>query len=182
MDRDSPPVMVCLISRQTMQNLLPILQYQPRRVVFITTKEEDDSRKHLEAVLRAHQIPVDPPVYVDAYAPAAMLQACRQIVEHHGAARLVANLTGGTKVMSLAAFRVFSAADIPCIYTDTPHRRILSLSPDGKAAEPLQTTVDVLTYLQAHGQLASLRGRESRYALPERRPSSASTLRTWSPS
>jgi hypothetical protein len=159
--------MVCLISRQTMQNLLPILQYQPQRVVFLTTREEDDSRKHLEAVLHARQVLFDPPLYVDAYAPETTLQACHQILAHHGAARLVANLTGGTKVMSLAAFRAFAEAHVPCIYTDTPHRRILYLHPDDRPAEPLQTSVDVLTYLQAHGQLASLRGRASRHTLPE---------------
>jgi hypothetical protein len=167
MNRDRPPIMVCLISRQTMQNLLPILQYNPQRVAFITTKEEDDSRKHLETVLHARHMPFEPPLYVDAYAPDSIRQACRQIIKNHGAKQLVANLTGGTKVMSLAAFRAFSRAHVPCIYTDTPHRRILYLHPDGRAPEPLETKVDVLTYLQAHGQLASLRGRESRSTLPE---------------
>jgi hypothetical protein len=167
MEHNNPPVMVCLISRQTMQNLLPILRYRPQRVAFITTKEEDDSRRHLEVVLHARQIPADPPCYVDAYAPDATQQVCSQIIEHYGADRLVANLTGGTKVMALAAFGVFSAAHVPCIYTDTPHQRILYLHPDGRPAESLLTTVDVLTYLQAHGQLASLRGRAPRYSLPE---------------
>lgn len=159
-------IMVCLISRQTMQNLLPILQYRPERVVFVSTKEEDESRKILEAVLGAKHIPFDPPLYVDAYAPATTLQACQHIIERYGAGKLIANLTGGTKVMSLAAFRAFAAADVPCIYTDTPNRRLLSLYPDGKGAEPLETTVDVLTYLQAHGQLASTRPRDSRLSLP----------------
>src|ERR687886_3135103 len=90
MDHGSRPVMVCLISRQTMQNLLPILQCQPRRVVFMTTKEEDDSRTHLEAVLRTRQIPFDPPTYVEAYTPASTLQACRRIVAQYGAATLLA--------------------------------------------------------------------------------------------
>jgi hypothetical protein len=167
MEHNNPPVMVCLLSRQTMQNLLPILRYRPQRVAFVTTQEEDDSRRHLEVVLHARQIPADPPRYVDAYAPDATRQACSQIIEHYGADRLVANVTGGTRVMSLAAFGVFSAAHVPCIYTDTPHQRILYLHPDGKPAEPLLTTVDVLTYLQAYGQRASLRGRASRYSLPE---------------
>jgi hypothetical protein len=158
--------MVCLISRQTMQNLLPILQYQPQRVIFISTPEEDDSRTYLERILRARQIPFDPPLYVDAYAPDATLQACRQIIQRYGPTQLAANLTGGTKVMSLAAFRAFAAADVPCLYTDTPNRRILYLHPDGKAAEPLATQVDVLTYLQAHGQLASFRARDSRLSVP----------------
>ena len=96
MQHDSPSVMVCLISRQTMQNLLPVLQYRPQQVVCITTKEEDNSRKHLEAILHAQQIPAATPLYVDAYAPDTTLHACRQVIARYGADRLVANLTGGS--------------------------------------------------------------------------------------
>jgi hypothetical protein len=147
MDHGGRPVMVCLISRQTMQNLLLILQCHPRRVVFMTTRKEDDSRTHLEAVLRTRQIPYDPPIYVEAYTPDSILQACRRIIAQYGAATLLANITGGTKVMSLAAFRAFSAVDVPCLYTDTPHRRLLYLHPDDQRAEPLATKVDVLPLL-----------------------------------
>jgi Card1-like, endonuclease domain len=164
-EHDHPPILVCLISRQTMQNLLPILQAQPQRVVFIATKEEDESRLQLEAVLRGHQITAEAPLYVDAYAPDSTLEACRQIIARHGANQLTANITGGTKVMSIAAFRAFSAADVPCTYT--PNRRLLYLYPDGHDAEPLQMKVEVLTYLHAHGQLASLRARDARLSLPD---------------
>lgn len=54
MEGSSRRIFVCLISRQTMQHLLPILQYRPQQVVCITTTQEDESRHHLEAVLRAH--------------------------------------------------------------------------------------------------------------------------------
>ena len=166
MPHDNRPVMVCLISRQTMQNLLPILPYRPQQVVCLTTPEEDGSRKHLVDILHTQQIALDAPLYVDAYAPNSTTQACREVIARHGADRLIANLTGGTKVMSLAAFRVFSEAHVPCLYTDTPHRRLLFLHPDDRVAETLQTRVDVLTYLRTHGQLASLRGSASRLSVP----------------
>ena len=166
MPHDNRPVMVCLISRQTMQNLLPILQYRPQQVVCLTTREEDGSRKHLADILHTQHIALDAPLYVDAYVPESTTQACHEIIARHGPDRLIANLTGGTKVMSLAAFRVFAAAHVPCLYTDTPHRRLLFLHPDDRVAETLQTRVDVLTYLRAHGQLASLRGSASRLSVP----------------
>jgi hypothetical protein len=112
-EHNRPPILVCLISRQTMQNLLPILQAQPQRVAFITTKEEDESRLQLEAVLRGHQITAEPPLYVDAYAPNSTLEACRQIIARHGANQLTANITGGTKVMSIAAFQAFRPLTCP---------------------------------------------------------------------
>lgn len=162
----SRAVMVCLISRQTMQNVLPILHMQPQRVVCLSTREEDSSRTYLEAVLQGQHIALDAPLYVDAYTPADTVRACQQLLARYGAEQLVANLTGGTKVMSLAAFRTFAAAGVPCLYTDTPHQRLLYLYPETQAAEPLVTRVDVLTYLQAHGQRASLRDQALRLRCP----------------
>ena len=160
-------ILLCLISRQTMQNLLPILQYRPQRVVFVSTREEDESRKHLEPILRAQQIAYDPPLYVDAYTPDSTVQVCQEVLKRYGSANLIANVTGGTKIMSLAAFRTFSTAGIPCLYTDTEHKRLLFLHPEGRETEPLETKVGVLTYLQAHGQAAHTRGPDSRLVLPQ---------------
>ena len=115
MPHDNQPVMVCLISRQTMQNLLPILQYRLQQVVCLTTREGDGSRKHLADILHTQQIALDAPLYADAYVPESTTQACREIIARHGADRLIANLTGGTKIMSLAAFRAFAAAHVPCL-------------------------------------------------------------------
>ena len=149
-----------------MPNVLHILQAKPERVVFIATKQEDDSRKVLQSTLRTHKIACEPPVYVDAYEPATILTACRNIVERYGRSHLVANLTGGTKVMSLAAFRAFSAAKVRCLYTDTQNQRLLSLYPDTTAPEPLDTHIDVLTYLRANGHIASTRPASARLSLP----------------
>ena len=132
-------VMVCLISRQTMQNLLPILQLEPQRVVFISTRQEDQSRLLLEAVLAQRAVKLEEPRFVDAYAPEETREACRKLVEQFGAGRLIANLTGGTKVMSLAAYQVFADAQVACVYTDTPNRRLLYLYPEGRAPEPLRS-------------------------------------------
>lgn len=158
-------IFVCLVSRQTMPNLLHILQAKPERVVCIATKQEDESRKVLQAALRTQKIVCDPPLYVDAYAPETTLTACRQIVERYGRLQLIANLTGGTKVMSLAAFRAFSAAKVRCLYTDTQNQRLLSLYPDNRASEPLDTHIDVLTYLRANGHIAATRPASSRLSL-----------------
>jgi hypothetical protein len=149
-----------------MQNLLPILQYRPERIVFLSTQEKDESRKHLEPILRAQQIAYDPPLYVDAYTPDSTVRACQEVINRYSNARLIATVTGGTKIMSLAAFRTFSAASVSCLYTDTEHKRLLFLHPEGKETEPLDTRVGVLTYLQAHGQAAHTRGPDSRLSLP----------------
>jgi len=149
--------MLCLVSRQTLQNLLPILHYRPRRVFFLSTREEDASRVALEAVLRERGVTCEPPVYVDAYDPGNIAQVCADIRDRLRGEQLRINLTGGTKVMSLAAYRVFAQTDCEIIYTDTLHARLLVLHPEGRAPEPLRADLDILTYLRANGHLAAPR-------------------------
>ena len=151
--------MLCLVSRQTLQNLLPILQYRPQRVLFLSTKEEDASREILEAILRDRDIVCEPPVYLDAYDPAAITQVCAAVRDRLREEPLIVNLTGGTKVMSLATYRVFT--QIPCeiVYTDTLNSRLLILHPEGREPQPLRGDLDIFTYLQANGYVASTRPR-----------------------
>jgi len=158
-------LMLCLVSRQTLQNLLPILHYRPQRVFFLSTKEEDASRMMLETVLRERGIVCEAPVYVDAYDPTNIAQACAALRQRLHGERLIVNLTGGTKVMSLATYRVFSQAPCEIIYTDTANSRLLVLHPEGRAPETLHAELDILTYLRANGHAASIRSRPagSRY-------------------
>jgi hypothetical protein len=151
--------MLCLVSRQTLQNLLPILHYRPQRVFFLSTKEEDASRVALDAVLRERGVVCEPPVFVDAYDPTTVAQACAELRDRLHSERLIVNLTGGTKIMSLATYRVFSQVDCEIVYTDTPNARLLVLHPEDRAPEPLRADLDIFTYLRANGHLASTRPR-----------------------
>jgi hypothetical protein len=159
--------MLCLVSRQTLQNLLPILHYRPQRVFFLSTREEDASRVALEAVLRERGIICEPPVYVDAYDPGNIAQVCADIRDRLHGEQLRINLTGGTKVMSLAAYRVFAQTECEIIYTDTPHARLLVLHPEGCTPEPLRADLDIFTYLRANGHLVAFRPLPSWGAHPE---------------
>lgn len=149
--------MLCLVSRQTLQNLLPILHYHPQRVFFLSTREEDASRIALEAVLRERGILCEAPVYVDAYDPGHVAHACAALRDRLRGTPLWINLTGGTKVMSLAAYRVFAQTDCEIIYTDTPHARVLVLHPEGRAPEPLRADLDISTYVRANGHVVTSR-------------------------
>lgn len=150
-------VMLCLVSRQTLQNLLPILHYRPQRVFFLSTREEDASRIALEQVVRDLGIVCEPPLYVDAYDPTGVAAVCAQLRDRLHGEQLIVNLTGGTKVMSLATYRIFSQASCEIIYTDTPNARLLKLHPESSQPEPLRAALDIPMYLRANGHLTSLR-------------------------
>ena len=63
--------------------------------------------------------------------------------------RVTLNVTGGTKIMALAAFEVFKEQAV--IYVDTKDRQILQISPNKKKLE-FKDVVKIKPYLAAYGQ------------------------------
>jgi hypothetical protein len=61
------------------------------------------------------------------------------------------NVTGGTKIMALAAFEVFREMKKPIIYVDTQNKEIQKLSPQS-AKLKFTGLIKVEPYLAAHGQ------------------------------
>ncbi|MDQ2806702.1 MAG: DUF1887 family CARF protein [Chloroflexota bacterium] len=105
-----PGVMVCLVGEQPIPNLLPVLHYTPRTVVLVHS-DHSSSRKvtgNLQQVIESQMRIESLPLEVDAY----LIEQARAtlwnfIAAHHWRpGELLFNLTGGTKTMSLAAYRV----------------------------------------------------------------------------
>ncbi len=63
------------------------------------------------------------------------------------------NLTGGTKLMSLAALQAAFGSGAPLVYVATEENRLITLGSDGaeRASEPIHVRVTVEQYLRAHG-------------------------------
>jgi hypothetical protein len=108
--------MVCLVGEQPVPNLLPIRHCQPQQVVLVhseLTKRVSDNLEQLlgrQVSVLSHKVP-----------PYDLIGAQKSLAEYlsqadwQGAAFLL-NLTGGTKPMSLAAFRLAEQWKAPIVY------------------------------------------------------------------
>jgi hypothetical protein len=148
---------VSLVGKQPMPNLIINLEYLPKEAFFLYTSDVHDVLGNLKEILKpkgiqCHSVLV-PPFDYDANE-----QACREILAKASLKNVYFNVTGGTKVMSLAAFAVASHYGHQVIYLDTEGDSILTLSPT-KAANPVTVRVDVETFLNAHGILIDRTGR-----------------------
>jgi len=140
-----------------MPNLIINLEYLPKEAFFLCTDDVRDVYENLKESLepkgiQCRSIPV-PPFDYDANE-----RACRDILTQADYKNVYFNVTGGTKVMALAAFAVASQDGEKVIYLDTEGDRILTLSPT-KAATPVTVRVDVETFLNAHGLFIDRTGR-----------------------
>ncbi len=141
--------MFCLVSRQAMANVLPVLMYKPQNVVLFTTPEEKSCADNLEKLFRSKDISVKRIDGLNAYDYIGFKEGVKKELEFQQG-ELLLNVTGGTKLMALAAYEAFAEKDKKIIYCDTENKHIISIFPDYKIEE-LIAEISIEDYLFSYG-------------------------------
>jgi hypothetical protein len=132
-----------------MANVLPVLMFKPQRVVLFTTPEEKHCADNLEKLFKSKKISVDRKDNLDAYDYIKF----KEIVKNELAKEsddVWLNVTGGTKLMALAAYEAFAEKDNKIVYCDTFHKNIIFLFPEIKT-EKLTAALSISDYLLSYG-------------------------------
>ncbi len=152
---------VCLVSDQTIPNVLGIHHFKPDYVVFCSTIKMENEGK-TDAIINALNLygydfsKKHKRVIVDQ----DCLEDCEQqliseVYEKFKNDDLLVNLTGGTKIMVLAAYNVLKTAEsVTMIYTPIPKNEYLEVYPrkgDCKTPQPYPVKLSVEVYVAAYG-------------------------------
>lgn len=145
---------VCLVSDQTLANLIPALMERPDRVVLVASAEmiRRGQDLRLAQALSGYGIPTEtvgdvPDVSLNIIRGYA--EALRDaLAESAPSATVTLNATGGTKLMMLGFVEAFRQGGMRTIYADTAHRRIEEI---GGADIGMENVLDVPAYLTAQG-------------------------------
>ncbi len=151
-------IQIAIATGQVMANLLPVLAEIPDKLILLVS---DDMRVKAEAFIRqlkAHpklqsmvieQIPGLPDT------PLAAIQdfgfTLLEQLEATKTPDVTFNLSGGTKLMTLALAQVLQEDYIRHIYPNTIHNQLEILWPEKQNPQILPSVLDAKTYLQAHG-------------------------------
>lgn len=167
------PIHLCLISGQPIPNLLPILQENAQQAIFFVTPEMTSQANRLQKVLKNHGCAVEPIPIPSAYDFEQVAEECSRLLDRYGA-RLILNVTGGTKISALAAFQSFFFADCGphIVYCDTSRHRLLQLAPENRETPLADNLLTVRDYLSCYGMPPTNRG-----TLPTNAPRRAPHLR-----
>lgn len=141
--------MFCLVSRQSMANVLPVLMFKPNYVVLFATPEEKRSADNLQKLFQSKSISVKRIDGLNAYD----FTNFKKIVSEElnsSVDETWMNITGGTKLMALAAYEAFAEKNKRIIYCDTEHQHIITLSPENKI-ENLIAEITISDYLLSYG-------------------------------
>ena len=141
---------VCLVSAQATPNLTPLLDatLKPRRVVLVTSPDMTSHSDALATVIKRKEIVVERLVISDAYDYAGVEDALLNWLAANESSEVALNITGGTKVMAMAAQSVFMSANKPIFYVKIETDEVMFL--DHREYHPLDARVKLRDYLEAH--------------------------------
>ena len=153
-------ILLSLVGEQPIPLLLPLWQDASYKAVqFAATPVTRPVAETLAAAVRGdpqlRRLEVLPALIVPAYdigaARAAMAQTIAQY--HRSNQALVVNITGGTKLMSLAAVQAAFGSDVPLLYVSTEQDCIIHMGSDAaeQSRTPIQVKITCEQYLSAHG-------------------------------
>src|SRR5438876_255645 len=149
--------LISLISDQPMPNVMAVLQREQSEqaeqhfthLEFIVSADKNDLSKYdrrfdeickrLETFFENRGYPVSRRPPVDPYNIKTALKACQEAIDalKEKDYEVVFNITGGTKLMSLAAYLCAQYNRIEAIYVESRDRFLISLPPARDLAGPL---------------------------------------------
>jgi hypothetical protein len=151
--------LVSLISDQTIPNILVAAQYKPDYLLFITTPSMERKRKCRAILGVLKQRGSD---YSQAFHKIVVTEDSIEKIQSNVSKWLdqegkeyhfIVNLTGGTKIMAIAAFELFNGYDSIMGYVPIPRNEFLLPFPKKQPREPvsLDERLTVVEYLIAYG-------------------------------
>ena len=145
---------LCLVSAQATPNLLPVLdkRWRPQRVILGTTPEMQKAADAIAGVLRRNceGLTVEKLALNDAYDYTALWMQFCDFLTKEGDCDIALNVTGGTKIMAVAAQDVFTQAAKAAFYVNVATDEGIALGAQGRS-EPLLAQLKVAELLRAHG-------------------------------
>jgi hypothetical protein len=149
-----PKTLISLVSDQTVQNVQFIKEKAPAcdQFLFVSTKKMEAGKK-TEHIVRAAQLPQDkvlPTLVVEEFSFESTEEGLRERVNLED--EYIVNITGGTKIMSLAVFEYFKSISTDCeIYYLTGQGDYLKLYPGRRKTFALTNHLTLSEYLEAYG-------------------------------
>lgn len=143
---------VCLVSAQATPNLIAAIdeQWRPRRVVLATSSEMSAAADYLERVLKRRGIAIERLPINDAYDYFRILDTFFAFLEEKKEIPVALNVTGGTKIMAMAAQEAFGAYKKPVFYVNAQTDEILVLG-DRTRNTSLSGKIGLADFLEVHG-------------------------------
>lgn len=142
-------ILFCMASGQPAANINSIGEVSPDLAVIATTKIMQDNANslmaHFHSVgVKAHILMID-----NESSLKALNEQYEQWLENHFDDDIVVNITGGTKLMSIAAYSIFGSYGFRCFYQDNESKHIIWLDNESIVSN-IGHKLPLMLYLQSY--------------------------------
>lgn len=141
-----------LVSAQPIPNLTPVLDdtLKPKKVVMLVSANMQERSNALENIYKSRGIKVERCLLANPWDASQISDQVLDIIASYPDGDIALNATGGTKLMSIAAYEVFRSANLPIFYVHPEHDRLIWLSPKLPEVD-LADRIKLKDYLMAYG-------------------------------
>jgi hypothetical protein len=153
--------MISLVSEQTVPNILAIWHFRPQKLLFVSSKAMENKHKVIDIIGTLshresgfYQLDINAEVIIVAEDSLYDgLRKLEQWIQGRDDQTFIVNLTGGTKMMSIAVFEIFKKYKSRMIYIPINKSEFISLFPisSPEPSIPLTHRLKVHEYLCAYG-------------------------------
>lgn len=144
---------ICLVSQQAAANLLPALDaaLKPQKIILVVTQKMQPQAAHLEAVLKESGIKVEQLQLHNEHDYNQIANQLGDLDERLRGDSVTLNITGGTKLMSIAAQLAAEALGWAMFYVDADTDQVIWFSQDERPPHKLQEQLRLRHYLRSYG-------------------------------
>lgn len=141
-------ILVNLIGGQPAPNFIAAKEICPDKILYICSKDSHNVMERLSKTLSIET--VDPHITVNAYDFDEIYNKFLRFIETNSG-EIILNLTGGTKIMSLACYEAARMHKIKSIYVDSENHKLYNLGYDEIEFRPLSKKVSISDHFNMHG-------------------------------
>jgi hypothetical protein len=140
---------VCLVSDQPIPNMTTSLQFLPDEVALLYTLDKKRQSDRLEGALKSRGMRVST-FEIAPYDMGNVIGVCDTLLQLQHATSFSLNITGGTKIGTLATYQSFYSCGKPIYYVNTFDNQILQVSPIEQSF-PIKVSIPITSYLALYG-------------------------------
>lgn len=142
-------ILFCMATGQNAVNINPLSEINPDKVVVVIT---DGMKKQGETLVQEVAQSGKKPEALEIKQESSLKALNDQFsawIEKHIDDEIIVNITGGTKLMSLAAYQLFSEWGFRCFYCDKDQNQLIWLD-DESAVANIGSTIGLERYLRTY--------------------------------
>ena len=147
-------VHVCLVSDQAIPNFVPVVdkEFRPKEVVLLVTDKMKAKAEILAKIMRERcAVGVRLLDVADAYDMAQVGEQVFTLLCDEDKSQVALNVTGGTKLMAIAAYGMFKDAGYPSFYFTDNSNEIILLDSNERLPALQPSKIKIEDYLSLHG-------------------------------